>query len=104
MPDENDANLPDFQFGFRKGRGTDFCSTTLNDVMAYAALQNTPLFISALDAEKCFDRIWHSGLLHKLIDILPLYYWLLCATGIEVFRQPYVLMINTVTSLWSRGG
>jgi hypothetical protein len=76
MPDENDANLPDSQFGFRKGRGTDFCSTTLNDVMAYAASQNTPLFISALDAEKCFDRIRHSGLLYKFICILPLYYWL----------------------------
>jgi hypothetical protein len=42
MPDENDANLPDSQFGFRKGRVTDFCSITLNDVMAYAASQNTP--------------------------------------------------------------
>ena len=34
------------------------------------------MFICSLDAEKCFDSIWHDGLFYKLIEILPLSHWL----------------------------
>ena len=33
--------------------------------------------IYSLDAEKCFDRIWHSGLFYKLMDVIPVENWLL---------------------------
>jgi hypothetical protein len=33
------------------------------------------VYIATLDAEKCFDKIWHPGLFYKLIGELPDYQW-----------------------------
>ncbi len=35
------------------------------------------VFASSLDAEKCFDRVWHDGLFFKLLTRLNLNHWLL---------------------------
>ena len=40
------------------------------------ALQGSNVFICSLDAEKCFDSIWHKGLFYELLDILPKSHWL----------------------------
>jgi retron-type reverse transcriptase len=34
------------------------------------------LYLCTLDAEKCFDCIWHDGLFFKLKDILPQHHWI----------------------------
>ena len=39
--------------------------------------RGSPLYICSLDAEKCFDSIWHDALLYKLWEKLPLHHWLL---------------------------
>ncbi|MCG8430992.1 MAG: reverse transcriptase family protein, partial [Candidatus Omnitrophica bacterium] len=75
-PDQDELGLSNGQYGFREGRGTDFCTAMLNDVSLYCNEQHTPLYICSLDAEKCFDRIWHPGLFYKLIGKLPLAYWM----------------------------
>ena len=49
----------------------------LNDVTSYCKSRNSPLFLATLDAEKCFDSIYHVSLFLKLIDVLPTYQWLL---------------------------
>ena len=36
----------------------------------------SPVFLCTLDAERCFDSIWHDGLFYKLKDILSHPYWL----------------------------
>ena len=64
------------QFGFRKGRGTAMACNYLNDLSIYCKSKGSPLYICSLDAEKCFDIIWHGGLFYNLLDILPRSYWL----------------------------
>ena len=73
MPEDTDSeNL----FAFRKGRGTTFATSLLNDTAAYTKARGSPLYVCSLDAEKCFDSIWHPGLFYKLIDIIPNAHWL----------------------------
>ena len=64
------------QFEFRKGRGNAMACNYLNDLSLYCKSKGSPLYICSLDAEKCFDTIWHEGLFYKLLDILPCSYWL----------------------------
>ena len=37
---------------------------------------NSALYVCSLDAEKCFDSIWHCGLFYKLMHIIPDTQWL----------------------------
>ena len=48
-----------------------------HDVISYHNSRQSPVYLCALDAQKCFDRIWHDGLLYKLIGILSMSHWLL---------------------------
>ena len=64
------------QFGFRKDRGTSCAISLLNDTAAYTKTRGSPLYVCSLDAEKCFDSIWHSGLFYKLINTMPDIQWL----------------------------
>jgi len=75
MPEQD--VIDDTQFGFRQGRDTLSACSFLNDVIYYFKDQGTPVYICSLDAEKCFDKIWHDGLFHKLKNILPVNHWLL---------------------------
>ena len=43
----------------------------------YYYYKKSPLFSCSLDAEKCFDSIWHKGLFYKLRDRIPPDHWLL---------------------------
>ena len=73
MPSDKSCNS---QYGFRQGRGTAMACSLINDLMLYCNVRGSPMFICSLDAEKCFDSIWHDGLFYKLIEILPLSHWL----------------------------
>jgi hypothetical protein len=61
-----DYTPSDTQFGFRQGRGTSFVNCMINDITS-----------CTLDAEKCFDSIWHNGLFYKLWDKIPTQHWTL---------------------------
>ena len=50
--------------------------TFINDLLQYCSVKGSNVFICSLDAEKCFDSIWHKGLFHELLDILPKSHWL----------------------------
>jgi hypothetical protein len=63
------------QFGFKESRSTNLACSLLNDIMCYTKERNSPLYVCSLDAEKCFDRIWHNGLFYKLINFLPEAHW-----------------------------
>ena len=64
------------QYGFRRGRDTLAACSFINDIQCYFKDQQSPVFICSLDAEKCFDRIWHAGLLYKVRNIFPVSHWL----------------------------
>ena len=74
IPEEN---ISDAQFGFRKGRSASFGCAFLHDVISYHNSRYSPVYLCALDAQKCFDSIWHDGLLYKLMNVLPKVHWLL---------------------------
>ena len=71
------VELNDYQFGFRTGRSTSYACNIINDTVHYFKSQHSPLYMCALDAEKCFDSINHMCLLYKLIDVLDGNHWLL---------------------------
>ncbi len=65
----------DTQFGFRSNRSTVAACSVLNDISRYYNNRGSPVFVAALDAQKCFDCIWHAGLFHRLKDHMSLVHW-----------------------------
>ena len=56
----------DFQYGFRSSRSTADLPTVLSDRVARVFSRSGTTRIVALDIPKAFDRVWHTGLLHRL--------------------------------------
>ena len=83
------------QFGFRNGRGTAMACNFLNDLLCLCESKGSPVYLCSLDAEKCFDTIWHDGLFYKLMGTLPrshwlfLYQWYKCMTCIVKWKGSY---------------
>jgi hypothetical protein len=69
------GNINDNQYGFRKGCGTPFGTSLLSDIMCRFKCAISPIYICSLDAEKCFDSIWHHILFYKIFDFLPMNHW-----------------------------
>ena len=65
------------QFGFRDNRGTTFAAALSNDVTSYFRHRGSTVYTCSLDAEKCFDSIWHSALPYKLRDKISTNQWLI---------------------------
>jgi hypothetical protein len=74
---ENRRLLPDHQFGFRQRHST--IHQTHRIVHKINEAIETKQYCSAafLDISQAFDRVWHTGLLHKLRQCIPLYYYLI---------------------------
>ncbi len=64
------------QFGFRKGRGTATAVSLAHDAVKYMNNNGSAVFVCSLDAHKCFDSIWHDGLFHKLMGMVPDLHWI----------------------------
>ena len=43
--------------------------------MCYTKATDSSMYLCSMDAEKCFDIIWHAGLLNKLFNVLPDIHW-----------------------------
>ena len=56
----------DFQYGFRSARSTADLLTVLTERIARSLNSSGATWAISLDISKAFDRVWHSGLLHKL--------------------------------------
>ena len=56
----------DFHYGFRSSRSTADLLTVVSDRIARAFNRSGATRAVALDISKAFDRVWHTGLLHKL--------------------------------------
>ena len=57
-------------------RSTSFGCALLHDVVTHFSGNKSDIFVASLDAERCFDKIWHAGLLFKLMDVIPIHHWL----------------------------
>ena len=73
MPDDSISST---QFGFRSGRGTASPCSMLNDIIKTYDEDGSPLYMCSLDAEKCFDRLWHDGILYKMWHVLSVQHWM----------------------------
>ena len=58
----------DFQYGFGSSRSTADLLTVVPDSVGRAFNRSGATQPVALDISKAFDRVWHAGLLHKLIE------------------------------------
>ena len=58
----------DNQFGFKKSHSTDHCIYVMKNVIDYCRSYNSSVYSCFLDATKCFDKINHCTLFHKLIQ------------------------------------
>ena len=56
------------QYGFRSCRSTADLLTAVSDRIARAFNRSGATQAVALDISKAFDRVWHAGLLHKLMS------------------------------------
>ena len=70
-----DVPLCSNQFGFRPNYGVSHGLTLINDLICYNNHNKSNMCLCSLDAEKCFDSIWHDGLFYKLKCVLPLVHW-----------------------------
>ena len=71
----NDVQLSSNQFGFRSGYSVANGINLLNDLACCCKHNHSNMYMCSLDAEKCFDSIWHCGLFYKLMDVLPVVVW-----------------------------
>ena len=58
----------DFQYGFRSSRTTAYLLTVVSDRIARAFNRFGATQAVVLDISKTFDKVWHVGLLHKLLS------------------------------------
>ena len=70
-----DCDISESQYGYQKGKGADFCSAMINDLLKIFNSSGSPVYMCSLDAEKCFDSIWHDGLLYKLFPKMTNILW-----------------------------
>ena len=69
----------DLQFGFLRNRGTREASLLVQETAQDHMSRRSPLFVANLDARKCFDRLWHAGVLLRASDHMSLRSWALLA-------------------------
>jgi hypothetical protein len=73
---DNNCLIPAHQFGFRKTHST--IEQTHRVVQRiHEALENKQYGSTAFLISQAFDKVWHTGLLYKLLQTLPLNYFLL---------------------------
>lgn len=61
--------LPEVQYGFRQGRSTVQQLLNITDSITDSINKRRTTTMVSLDISKAFDRVWHEGLLFKLIKL-----------------------------------
>lgn len=60
--------IPDHQFGFRRGHSTGHAISLLYQNIKEGLSTSCTTGVLSFDIEKAFDRVWHQGLLYKMIQ------------------------------------
>ena len=66
---EHSSLLTDRQFGFRKTRSTELALWQFVNAASHALQTRRKTIMLALDIQGAYDRVWHAGLLAKLVDL-----------------------------------
>ena len=66
---EHSTALTEHQFGFRKTRSAELALWNFVNVASHALQTRRKTFMLALDIQGAYDRVWHEGLLAKLMDL-----------------------------------
>lgn len=60
--------IPDEQFGFRRNHSTEMQVLRLVEAGAGGLSHNDSTAVIFLDVAKAFDKVWHEGLIYKMMD------------------------------------
>lgn len=66
---EQNQNLPYFQHGFRRNRGTDTALTVIHETIAHHTARKDQVYLVLRDVSKAFDKVWHAGLQYKIAQL-----------------------------------
>src|SRR6201985_385804 len=66
---EDNNLIPEFQHGFRKKHGTGHQLLRVTEHIAEKLNRRDHVSMLLLDVQQAFDRVWHEGLIHKLIEL-----------------------------------
>ena len=66
--ESNDKFHPN-QYGFRKGRGTEAALMKLYETISMNQRYKGQCNIICRDIEKAFDKVWHNGLMYKILNV-----------------------------------
>ena len=69
------CEISENQYGYQKGKGADFCSAMICDLLSIFNSSDSSIYMCSLDVEKCFDSIWHDELMYKLFPKMPRVLW-----------------------------
>nr|CAH7757711.1 unnamed protein product [Callosobruchus chinensis] len=89
--------IPDVQFGFRSEHSTELQAVRLVERITSGFTQDKSTGILLLDVSKAFDKVWHEGLLYKLIQKgFP--FWLLKLLKSYLEGRKFRIKINNTLS------
>lgn len=61
--------IPDFQFGFRRQHSTEHALKLVYNYIRNGLDKKLTTGVLSFDIEKAFDRIWHEGLIYKMLRL-----------------------------------
>ena len=65
---EGHQTLSDHQFGFRRSRSTELALWRFIEAASSALKLRRKVVLVSLDIQSAYDRVWHAGLMAKLVD------------------------------------
>lgn len=93
--------IQDEQFGFRTSHSTTHALTRIVELITKGFNRKETTVGVFLDTEKAFDKVWHSGLLYKLIQIKTPFYLINLLKSYLLNRTFNVHLGNTVSDTFS---
>lgn len=88
--------IPDFQFGFRKQHSTVQQTHRIVNKISTSLEEKSFCTAAFLDLTQAFDKVWYSGLLYKIKNLLPTSYYLLLKSYTK--ERHYQVKYNTAYS------
>ena len=70
-------NTHENQFGFKKKCSCKHAIYVMKETITRYIENKSACYLTALDAEKAFDRLWRQGLFHKIRNVLDPHTWLI---------------------------
>lgn len=99
LDDEN--VLQNEQFGFRTSHSTTHALTRIVELITKGFNRKETTIGVFLDTEKAFDKVWHTGLLYKLIQIKTPFYLISLLKSYLLNRTFNVHLGNTISDTFS---